>query len=322
MLIELTFGFAMAWLFRFELNGGLWAVGHPRPPVDALLTSFCLHGLLIGLMTIATFIDYDEKTIPDQVTLSGGVLALIAAAVFPESRLSDGTGGWLTLKSPEPWDVALDGRSGLTLALFCLLGWWYAYLPKTLWYRGGVLRFFRYLVASTLRDKRTPWLTALALLGAAGTYACWRMGGQAWQSLLSAWVGLAAGGAIVWSVRIVGTLALRQEAMGFGDVTLLAMIGAFLGWQAALLIFFVAPLAGVLIAVLQWCFTGKKDIWYGPFLCAAALIALLGWPALWDHWGSTVFSLGALVPVMLGLSLLLMGVLLVIVRRMRQAFFE
>ncbi len=322
MLIELTLGLGLAWLFQFECQGGLWAVGFPRPGRDAMVTSFCLHALLIGLMTIATFIDYDEKTIPDQVTLTGCVLALLAAALFPESRLSDGAGGWLTLASPALWAGALDGRTGLQIAFFCLFGWWYAYLPKTLWYRGGVGRFVRYLGASALRDWRTPWLTMLALLAAVGTFACWRSGGESWQSLLSAWVGLATGGAIVWSVRIVGTLALRQEAMGFGDVTLLAMIGAFMGWQPALLVFFVAPLAGVFIAVLQWCFTGKKDIWYGPFLCAAALIVLLGWPSFWRHWGETVFALGALVPVVLGLSLLLMGILLVLVRRLRQAFFE
>ena len=44
---------------------------------------------------------------------------------------------------------------------------------------------------------------------------------------------------------MVGSLALRREAMGFGDVTLMAMIGAFLGWQAAVLTFFLAPFFGL-----------------------------------------------------------------------------
>ena len=39
-------------------------------------------------------------------------------------------------------------------------------------------------------------------------------------------------------VRVLGSQVLRREAMGFGDVTLMAMIGAFLGWQAAVLTFF------------------------------------------------------------------------------------
>ena len=84
---------------------------------------------------------------------------------------------------------------------------------------------------------------------------------------------MAVGGVAVWLVRIVGSLALGQEAMGFGDVTLMGMIGAFLGWQPALLVFFLAPFTGVLIAVSQWLLTGRKDIAYGPFLCLAALLA-------------------------------------------------
>ena len=43
------------------------------------------------------------------------------------------------------------------------------------------------------------------------------------------------GGLIVWGGRIVATHALKMEAMGFGDVTLVAMIGAYLGWQPCLM---------------------------------------------------------------------------------------
>jgi len=54
---------------------------------------------------------------------------------------------------------------------------------------------------------------------------------------------------MIWSVRIIGGWSLGREAMGFGDVTLLAMIGTFLGWQACLLVFFLAPFAGIVIGV-------------------------------------------------------------------------
>ena len=47
-------------------------------------------------------------------------------------------------------------------------------------------------------------------------------------------------------MRLIGTFALRREAMGFGDVTLMMMIGTFLGWQACLILFF-------LVAVCRRC---------------------------------------------------------------------
>ena len=71
-----------------------------------------------------------------------------------------------------------------------------------------------------------------------------RSASSAWAGLLTALVGLVGSGGIVWAVRLIGTAALRREAMGFGDVTLMMMIGTFLGWQACLIAFFLAPFAG------------------------------------------------------------------------------
>ena len=54
-------------------------------------------------------------------------------------------------------------------------------------------------------------------------------------------IGWASGAAVVWLVRIVGTLWLGQEAMGLGDVHLMGGAGALLGWFAPLLAFALAP---------------------------------------------------------------------------------
>ena len=79
--------------------------------------------------------------------------------------------------------------------------------------------------------------------------------------------------------------------MGFGDVTLMAMIGAFLGWQAAFLIFFLAPFTALLIAAAQRILTGQRHIAFGPYLCLATLIVVLGWNAVWTEWAeSDVFA--------------------------------
>ena len=79
--------------------------------------------------------------------------------------------------------------------------------------------------------------------------------------------------------------------MGFGDVTLMAMIGAFLGWQPCLIIFFLAPFAGLVIGVLRLILFRDREIPYGPFLCLATLVVIVAWaririslgrPSPWD----------------------------------------
>jgi len=66
----------------------------------------------------------------------------------------------------------------------------------------------------------------------------------------------------------------ESESMGGGDVKLLAMIGAFMGPQKALLTFFLAPFLGIVIGIVN--LVTKKDhtIPYGPFLSLAALLSL------------------------------------------------
>jgi leader peptidase (prepilin peptidase)/N-methyltransferase len=66
----------------------------------------------------------------------------------------------------------------------------------------------------------------------------------------------------------------ETESMGGGDVKLLAMIGAFLGWKSALVAFILAPFFGAVIGIIQ--LVTKKDhtIPYGPFLSLAAFLSI------------------------------------------------
>jgi leader peptidase (prepilin peptidase)/N-methyltransferase len=115
-------------------------------------------------------------------------------------------------------------------------------------------------------------------------------------------IGWAVGGGLVWAFRFVAGAVFRREAMGFGDVTLLAMIGAFLGWQAAVLTFFLAPFFGLGVAVwklgklLRKKLAGLKtkasehEMPFGPYLSMAALMLLLLWPWIWEGWAKGVFA--------------------------------
>jgi hypothetical protein len=97
--------------------------------------------------------------------------------------------------------------------------------------------------------------------------------------------------------------------MGFGDVTLMMMIGAFLGWQAGLVVFFFAPFAGLAVGVVRWALHSDDVIPYGPFLCLAALGVVVGWAAVWNR-VQAAFSIGWLVPAAFFVCLLLMGLML------------
>lgn len=62
-------------------------------------------------------------------------------------------------------------------------------------------------------------------------------------------VGSIVGGGLLWLVAIIGSWALKKDAMGGGDIKMMAMVGAFLGWRGALLTIFLGALAGTLIFV-------------------------------------------------------------------------
>jgi len=93
--------------------------------------------------------------------------------------------------------------------------------------------------------------------------------------LLSSLKGALAGGGSIYALGVFGYILFRKEAMGFGDVKLMAMIGAFLGWKLTILTFFLAPFFGSVVGIGLKIKTGDSLIPYGPFLSLASLAALL-----------------------------------------------
>jgi prepilin signal peptidase PulO-like enzyme (type II secretory pathway) len=157
----------------------------------------------------------------------------------------------------------------------------------------------------------------LLLLLSAYTVWVWQADGIRWYSLYTSLVGLAVGGGIVWSVRIVGRYSLGTEAMGFGDVTLMAMIGSFLGWQAAVITFFMAPLSALVVGTVRWLTTGDNRLAFGPYLSFAAVVLVVGWNRLWTMWLWRLFEIGSLLAAVLLLSLPLLAVLMWVMRQIR-----
>ena len=89
--------------------------------------------------------------------------------------------------------------------------------------------------------------------------------------------GLAVGGGILWLLAWLSPYLFGKEGMGGGDIKLLAMIGAFLGWKPALLTIMIGSLTGSIIGVgLIALHVIKRDdyIPFGPFLVLGALLSM------------------------------------------------
>lgn len=104
-----------------------------------------------------------------------------------------------------------------------------------------------------------------------------------WHALSWSLAGLMTGAGLTFLARQVSSRLLGQESMGLGDVTLMAMIGSYLGWQGVTLVFLIAPLTGLTIGVLIQALSGKTYLPYGPWLSIAAAIVLFTWTHIWQQ---------------------------------------
>jgi leader peptidase (prepilin peptidase)/N-methyltransferase len=93
-------------------------------------------------------------------------------------------------------------------------------------------------------------------------------------SPLSSVLGILVGGGFLLSTAWIYEKFTGVEGMGGGDIKLLAMIGAFLGWQAIPITLFIASVLGSLVGIGCMLLTGagrRLAIPFAPFLCSAAL---------------------------------------------------
>lgn len=102
------------------------------------------------------------------------------------------------------------------------------------------------------------------------------------QSLIGAIVGFA----LLYTMAVVGEWAFKKPAMGGGDIKMMAMVGAFVGWPAVLITLFLGSLLGTLIMGPISLRTGKL-IPFGIFLSAGAALSFLfgDWILDW-YWNS------------------------------------
>lgn len=101
-----------------------------------------------------------------------------------------------------------------------------------------------------------------------------------WQAILGAGVGFA----LLYLIGWAGERVFKEEAMGGGDIKMMAMVGAYVGWQGVLITLFGGALLGTLV-FLPLSLRRRRLVPFGVFLAAAAALsfvwkdALIGWYA-------------------------------------------
>ena len=320
LLIEFSLGIAAVWFYQSAHAGLLYPEWLSLPDHSLLQWQVFPHLALFAVLVACTFIDFDEKTIPDQLTVPGTLLALIYISLVPSGLLPDAlfnlgqapraTSLWLSPQT-QLWPSLHAGTStGLLAALLAWAAWAFALLHKTCTLRKGILKSFTYMGVSIYRRGSWLWMLPVFAVGCLFITIAWWRGGEFWLATLTSLAGIVFGGGMIWIVRVVGTVALKQEAMGFGDVTLMAMLGALLGWQPTVVIFFLAPAAAVFIALAQYLTSGKHQLAFGPYLALATVGLVCGWSQVWFVYVRHYFALAWLLPTVTIFSLFGMGAML------------
>lgn len=291
---------------------------------EPLVARYAGHLLFFALLAAASWIDLRRRVIPDEITAPGVLLGLAWAALLPAALMPIevevprtfaqpllepdvlGPVGGLRAVAPPSWLDPRPAGAGLAAAVAVIVGWWWCCTAP---FRApGRPRG----LASFAGEPRNLFL----LVGLVVAAAAWWAGGMAWRGLLSGLVGLVVAAAMIWLTRAGASWALGREAMGLGDVTLMAMMGAWLGWQACVLVCCLAVFIGLVHGVGQLFLRRESELPFGPSLCLAAAIVVVLWRPLWERVGvyfEQPLDMAAVVAAVIGLT----AISLLVWRRLR-----
>ena len=310
-LIELATPILWVLLYRTVMSG--YCIPIAIQPASAqqwaMHVQFVTYSILIVLLAVATFIDFDEMSIPDLITVPGTLIGLLGSALVPSWPLwgTETVGTSIPLNqesvsihagSPSAWIMEWGQTggwsSGLTIAILIWLAWCCAFGNLRWISRRGFSKGVQYAIVSFLRSFNLPLILLMSAVGSVLIIASyvWLPPGQ-WRALLSSLIGIGLGGALVWGMRLVARIAIGREALGFGDVTLMAMVGAFFGWQFVWIAVFLGPCLGVPLIVTRFVLTGNEETPFGPYLSIATVYLMLDWVRFWGYFSEIWY----LIPV-------------------------
>lgn len=187
---------------------------------------------------------------------------------------------WLLLRGRcrrcrEPISVHYPLVELATAALWAWMVWRLG--PSLEALRGAV--FGTLLLGMAMTDARDYLIPDEFSLGGLGIGLLFSVAGGM-GAVIQAALGAAVGFGLLWVVGTAGTWAFKEEAMGGGDVKMMAMVGAFLGWQGVLLTVFLGALGGSAVFLPLSLAGRKKLVPFGVFLALGAAIAYVVGPGI------------------------------------------
>lgn len=125
--------------------------------------------------------------------------------------------------------------------------------------------------------------------------------GAGWRGIAGGIFGAALGAGVLLAAYGLWWLLRREEGLGLGDVKMLAMIGAFLGWKGVVVSLFVGAASGAIFGLTLMALGGaglRSKVPFGAFLALGALVALFAGPELLRLYLGAALGIGpALLPV-------------------------
>jgi leader peptidase (prepilin peptidase)/N-methyltransferase len=264
--IELLTGLCFAGLFYLAVVENVhqlaWGILGSERFLIGRLVIFGYHAVLLCFLLVATFTDFDRHSIPLPLTITGTLVGLAGAVVWPWPWPYRFTEVLPALQRGPTWAL-----QSFPSGLYPWPVWWP--LPAIL-KPGGDDWNWRLGLATGLAGivMGTMLLRAIRFLFGLGRGAELMEPEEHDVDLPPRWLG-----ARWWSwVGRVG-----GKAMGLGDADLMMMAGAFLGWQPVLVAFFVGVIPGLALGLFQLVRRGNQPFPFGPALALGVVITFLGW---------------------------------------------
>ena len=197
---------------------------------------------------------------------------------------------WLLLRGRCRWcQAAISPQYPLIEALVALL-WVIAvlYYGPTLEALSAAL-FATILLGIAITDARHYIIPDEFTFGglAIGLLLSLRGGGEGFVNAL---LGAAVGFGLLYAVAVIGKWMFKEEAMGGGDIKMMAMVGAFVGWKGVLLTIFLGALLGTVIFV-PLTLKKKRLVPFGVFLAVGAAVTFFAQDAILS-WYQRFLSIG------------------------------